>query len=259
MTAPCGTQRSTWTFAGHGAEVGGVDLGAERHQHAHRRRPSASRRLAVERPGRSRCRRRRSRRRRRRAARRSRSTSPAAAAPAPRRTRNRRVPGVAASTGPRARAARASGTARRVAPWRRRRAQRLVSPSRAVDGEEARDVHVRHAERVGGEQRGELERLAHDRRRAASGGRARASGQRGARELAREDLVDDDPVLLAGPAAPYARPQRRESPRRTGSSTPANGSLARRDVLPRRARRDDEHVVPGAPARLGAEGTSGPM
>ena len=65
---------------GHVAEVGGVDLGADRQQHAHRARPPARRPRRGRPPGRSRCPPRRCRRRRRRAGRPSRPTSPAAGA-----------------------------------------------------------------------------------------------------------------------------------------------------------------------------------
>ena len=43
ITCACGTQRSTWTFAGTGPSVGGIDLGAERHQHADVERARARR------------------------------------------------------------------------------------------------------------------------------------------------------------------------------------------------------------------------
>ena len=71
-------------------------------------------------------------------------------------------------------------------------------------------MDVRHAELVGGDQRRVLERLAHDHVRPPARDQREHSGQRGARELAREDLVDDDPVLLAGTGGADALPDRRE-------------------------------------------------
>ena len=64
------------------------------------------------------------------------------------------------------------------------------------------------------------------------------SGQRGARELAREDLVEDDPVLLVGAGGADALPQRRERPPRRDRRRPRTAAWpARRAATPSAARR----------------------
>ena len=161
--------------------------------------PSASARLAVDRPGRTRCRPPRCRRRRRRAAPSSRSTSPAAAAPAAAArgsAASRAYSGKSGCSSARG----ASVRYARTAPAHRRRL-RAQPRQRRVEVEVVAVEPAEKARRRGrlgtpmpsaATQRRELARLAHDHVRAPACARARASS-----------------------AAPSARTRRRRPPRST--------------------------------------------
>ena len=252
---------------GHGPEVRRVDLGAERQQHAHRRVGERVDRAAVDRPGRSRCRPRRSRRRRRRAGRRSRPTSPAAAAAARRGRAEAARAGDSADAGcssargasvrygssERSRRAPGSRTPRAAAPAARRGRVALVE-----DGEEAGDVHVRHADRSRPPARTRTRTSRARSRPGASGGQRRAaSAARSGRTRPRRPPRRRSAPAPRGRGRAHPRPdlghhrlvglveRPRTAARRAGRAARPSGAAATRTSCP-------------AATQAWANGTSGP-